>query len=78
MSTKITAYQCTGCHRTYSAIGNANRHEAACIRRPENKTCKTCKHFLPADEDEPRACDLDEFDLTHELRRHCAKWEQKQ
>ena len=46
----VTRHQCPHCRRTWAKRAAAERHVARCWRNPENRSCKTCAHLMPAEE----------------------------
>ena len=89
--TVVKRYGCPTCGRTASRPGRAREHMARCWANPDNRACKTCKHFEPMNAYDPDYCDagenlhLDPKDLDYGpdpdnpgrtyLRVHCPKWE---
>lgn len=42
-------WKCPFCRRSWSSKARANAHVSVCWLDPENRTCKTCVHHVPAE-----------------------------
>lgn len=56
LSVEVVRWRCPHCPRSYAQRRGAVAHMARCWYRPENRGCKTCKHFVPPDYEGPEAC----------------------
>lgn len=64
----VTRYRCPTCPRTASSKARTREHMARCWSNPDNRGCKTCKHFEPYE-----AGDCDSGVLySNDEPEHCA------
>ncbi|MCP4897306.1 MAG: hypothetical protein GY906_10080 [bacterium] len=65
-----TRYRCTVCSKSYVSKARTEDHiEKGCVRDPETRACKTCRHWDRWSHCAVGAKDSDEWAI-----RHCDEW----
>lgn len=88
----VTRYACPHCSRSRAKKQATAQHIDRCWKNPDNRTCKTCEHYLPyvaAEEfcnpgewcqcgEQPEGCDVRAWPEGAPFPvTNCPKWEAK-